>query len=236
MEYRPSRYHKIESPYKRHEDENGNYTMIPGEHTEGYEWVNDASKCDAVEKLHGTNCAITIKNGKIQSVWTRHGQSDMNQAKPFDDDRTCQRIIRAVQNSKHKGYIPEEDGHHYGEVVGKDFHSNMYELDQNLFIPFSWAREHLRYKSWGEYGTEFADIREWFKDGLFSLFYCNRHGVPPKEASVQNGTFVEGIMFTHKHAKNSVDFGTAPNENHFAKIRREMFKGHEDWPGEVLKH
>jgi hypothetical protein len=206
------------------------------EHEPGYEWVNDASMCDAVEKLHGTNCAVTVYNGEIEAVWTRCGRQDMNLAKPYSTDITIQRIVRAVQNSLMKGYIPQTDGHHYGEVVGKNFHGNKYELDKDLFIPFSYAQDKLSYTSWGKYGTEFDDIKKWFKDELFSVFYMRQHGVSPKEASVSNGAFCEGVMFTKKGAKNSVGYNVVPNTKSFAKVRRDMFEGHKDWPGEILNH
>ena len=234
----PTRFPKIKCPYQRETDKDGRYVMTP-RHNNGYMWVNDPMQSIAVEKIHGTNCAVQIQNGRVKHVWTRIGNKDMNLVHEYNGGLEHIRICRAVQNSVRKGIVSEIDGTYFGETLGKNFHSNMYDLDKDYFIPFKWARKNLKYYSWGEHGTSFKDIEEWFKDGLFSLLYQYFHGCSFKEASVTSGVFVEGVMFyREKFAATCFkpDKDVVVDATDFAKMRRDMFKGCKDWPGTILKH
>ena len=60
---------KLLSPFVR-EEINGNY-IVTDKIAEGYEWVFDDDSVMAVEKLHGTNVSIEIRDGVIVGVWNR---------------------------------------------------------------------------------------------------------------------------------------------------------------------
>jgi hypothetical protein len=253
------RFPKVHSPFKRQENENDEYTVYDSI-KEGYEWVFNRTKSGeiksrAVEKLHGTNTAILIEEDKIDTSlrpvksYTRHGGQDMQPAKPLGNNYSHRRIIRAVQNSLRRGYLDNLDkGIHYGETVGPDFHNNMHELEENLFIPFQWLYDKCYYKSWGDYGTTFEDIKQWFKDGLFSLFYSRMHGVDLQTSSVTNNTFCEGIMFVRKQTnpyrqktintrEEALSSGIYRKVHpDLAKLRRDMFTNSNNWDGPTLSH
>lgn len=242
---RVMRFPKIKSPYERSETSEGHYTVdnvVP----QAFDWVFINDEVIAVEKLHGTNCAVEIEHTETavsMTPWTRHGDGPMNRVEPFGS--TVQhRLTRAFQNSKRRGYVDElDDGVHYGEVVGPDFHGNAYELDENLFIPFAWLADKCAYRSWGKYPKTLESLREWFSTELFSLFYARMNGVSLDEASVSNGTFCEGVVFVHPDAQYTADDITTEDEPLgggryrkiaplFAKLRRDMFAGYQrgDWP------
>jgi len=201
---------KIHSPFKRHENSEGEY-VVYNEVNEGYEWVfEEAEKVMAVEKLHGTNVSIIVENGQITGLFNRK-----NRIPRFPENKQHQYIKEGVMNAVNKGYTNLKDGQWFGEVVGPKFHNNPYNLEQHIWIPFQrYAQKHLKYKSYGEYGTDFDSISEWFKNGLFSLFYSKQHGTDLETASVSNGTFCEGVMFTHPDGR-------------MAKLRRDMFEWYE---------
>lgn len=240
---RVMRFPKVKSPFERSENNNGDYTADDVV-SDGYEWVFENDDVLAVEKLHGTNGAVRVEEtetGLDVEAWTRHGMEPMQIADPYGS-YAHQHIVRAVQNSLRRGYIPEQDGVHYGEIVGPDFHGNAHELDENLFIPFSWLERNCSYTSWGKYPKTFDSLEDWFSDKLFSLFYANMHGTDLERASVSNDTFVEGVVFVHpnnsyteniateeEHLSNGQYRKTTP---HLAKLRRDMFDGYQrsEWP------
>lgn len=231
----PARFPKVQAPYERSDNENGDYTVDP-EVMDGYEWVFDrAEEVDAVEKLHGTNIAVKLEHGDVVDAATRMGNREMNELNPFADDANHHYITRGVQNSIRRGYLYKwNNGWLFGELVGPKFHGNPYELDEHLFIPFDWLREHCSYNSYGEYSTEFDAISDWFKEGLFSLFYSRIHGTSLDDARVSNGVFVEGVVFVHPdfHGRIKTDnldtYSTASYDavaSELAKLRRDMY----DW-------
>jgi hypothetical protein len=233
------RFPKIKSPFERSENEDGEYTT-DDEVMDGYGWVFNNRHTTAIEKLDGTSCAVSVEHtetGDDIEAYTRFGPEGFQRADPFGST-PHQRIVQAFQNSIQRGYIPDEEGVHYGECVGPSFQGNPHELDERLFIPFSWLADKCAYKSWNDpkYGKGHDDISAWFEEGLFSLFASRMKGIDLKEASVANGTFCEGIIVAHPDASykaseietemEHLGSGTyrqvAPN---FAKIRRDMF----DW-------
>jgi hypothetical protein len=242
---RVTRFPKVLSPFTRSEDEHGCYT-VNDEVNDGFEWVFATDDVLAVEKLHGTNCAVRItesETGLQIEPWTRHGSEGMNRVEPFGP--TVQhRLTRAFQNSLRRGYLDElGEGVHYGEVVGPDFHGNAYELSENLFIPFQWLVEKCSYRSWGKYPKTLDSLREWFSTELFSLFYSRLNGTDLETASVANGTFCEGIVFVHPDASYRESEMTMTEQSlgggryrkvasNLAKLRRDMFAGyqHDEWP------
>lgn len=196
---------KIHSPFKRHENSEGEY-VVYDEINEGYKWVfEEAEKVKAVEKLHGTNVSVTVENGSITSVFNRS-----NRIKPYT--KANQYITKAVLNSVKRGYLELTDGQHFGEVIGPKLHNNPHQVDKHYWIPFQkYAQKHLEYNSYGEYDTDFDSISHWFKEELFSLFHARWHNTGLEEAKVANGAFCEGIMFTHPDGR-------------MAKLRRDMFE------------
>jgi len=222
----PKRFPKIESPFSRHENEDGEY-VVYDEWNVDEDWFKNQTY--AIEKLDGTNCAIYVEDTQVQDVFTRMGDKSMNYVHPYPGGTNHRRINEAVMNSIDRGFVDNlHEGYHYGEVVGPKIQDNPHELDERLFIPFRYAFENLRYKSWGEYGQDFDDISDWLEDGLFSLFYSRVHGVGLDESSVSNGTFCEGVMITDKSVPRSYSWDDGfPDADNFAKIRRDMF----DWYG-----
>lgn len=244
---RVQRFPKVQSPFERSENEEGHYTL-DDEINDGFEWVFESDDVVAVEKLHGTNCAVdvtTTEQGIEIEPWTRHGDGPMNRVNAYDTRPTFHDLSRAFQNSLRRGYLDDlDEGVHYGEVVGPDFHGNEHDLDENLFISFEWLMDKCAYKSWGDYPKTLDSIRDWFSTDLFSLFYARMHGTNLDTASVRNGTFCEGVIFVDMSVENPYST-TLPTEEHhlsngnyrkaaphLAKLRRDMFDGYAsgDWP------
>jgi len=222
----PRRFPKIESPFERHENSDDEYVVYDSWNVSP-EWFKNETI--AVEKLDGTNCAVYIEDARVRDSFTRMGNKSMNYVDPYPQGTDHQRVVRAVHNSISRGLFDSlHDGYHYGEVVGPKIQGNSHELDELLFVPFRWAFDNLRYKSWGEYGQDFDDLSDWFRNGLFSLFYARMHGVGLDEASITNGTFCEGVMFTDKDVPYSYDWQKGwPQADNFTKLRRDMFGWYE---------
>jgi hypothetical protein len=246
MSETPTRFPKVKSPFEREENDNGNY-IVYDEVMDGFNWVFEDDNVKAVEKLHGTNCCVSIteaEHGKEIEGYTRHGTEPMQKVEPYGQMTEHHFLIRAFQNSFRRGYLDDfSEGIHYGEVVGPDFHGNPHELEENLFIPFEWLADKCRYKSWGKYPKTFEAIEEWFKDGLFSLFYSRMHGTDLETASVSNNTFCEGIIFvrdtsSYEEKEMSVEEEMLSSNRYrkispdLAKLRRDMFEGYKngEWP------
>lgn len=247
----PLRFPKVESPYFRSEDENGNYSIDPYSVKPKFSWVFDrADEVEAVEKIAGTNCAVKIEDGEVVEAATRLGNRSMQRVEPYGN-RDHQYTVRGIQNSVNRGYLSDyewvDDGWFFGELVGpkfgasRHFDGNPHGLDERLFIPFEWLRDKCQYESYGKYSTEYDAMRDWFcgeENGLWSLFANRMHGINPEEARPDHGTFVEGIVFVHPDFDGKIrtsDLTTGndgPVCKDLAKVRRDMFPGwYEDWPG-----
>jgi len=187
---------KLYSPFIRKEI-NGKY-VVTDEIDPEYAWVFEDKTVRAVEKLHGTDVSIVIKNGYPDSIWNRTARIPFfNKGKRF--------IIEGILESYERGYCNLEDGQWFGELIGPKVNGNPYNLDKNIWIPFStYCWDRLHYKSWGKYPKTFESISEWFKT-LMPLFYMSQH----------NGElgFVEGVVFTHPDGR-------------MAKLRIDMFDWH----------
>jgi hypothetical protein len=201
---------KIECPFKRVLQPNGDYIVTPEINPE-YEWVFTDETVLAIEKLHGTNVSILIQDGIITSAWNRTERIPFfNKGKKF--------IIEGLLNSFERGYMEFlPDGQHFGELLGPKVNGNPYKLKEHLWIPFSTVcQNHLRYKSWGKYPKDFNTISEWFKDlmPLYALLSGSGTQIqlPDGTKTGKYDGFVEGIVFTHPDGR-------------MAKLRRDMF----DW-------
>jgi len=185
---------KIECPFVR-KMINGNYVVIDEINSE-YNWVFEDESVMAIEKLHGTNVSIVIKEGTVTQVYNKTERIPfINKGKAW--------IIEGLLNSKSRGYLEFlGDGQFFGELIGPKVNGNPYMLDEHLWIPFStFAQKHLRYKSWGKYPKDFKTISEWFKNDLLPLYNLMKG---------HKDGFVEGIVFTHPDGR-------------LAKLRRDMF-------------
>lgn len=242
----PIRFPKVKSPLEREENDNGDY-VVHDEIMDGFEWVFENDDVIAVEKLHGTNCCVDVthdEHGMEIRGYTRHGHEPMQEVLPYGPMTDHHYLARAFQNSLRRGYLDDlDEGVHYGEVVGPDFHENAHELEENLFIPFEWLADKCSYESWGKYPKTFDALENWFSDQLFSLFNSRMHGEDLESSSVSNGTFCEGIIFVHPDASyNEEEMSTVEEElsngmyrkysPHHAKLRRDMFEGfnNDEWP------
>lgn len=197
------------------------YVVRP-EIAEGMEWVfNDAEKVLAVEKLDGTNMSVVMKNGKPEMIFARIGPNKINRIPVWSKNTQHKRIIEGVRNAYHKGWLDTlEDGQHFGELIGPKFGTddqgkvNPYSLDEHLFYPFQRARNKLEMESYGEYGTDYEDIKNWFTEqGLIPLFASSHHGMGFDDA-LEKTEEPEGIIFYH------------PETGDMAKLRRDMFPGY----------
>lgn len=195
---------KIESPFVREENENGDYVVV-NEISEGYEWVFESDRVVAIEKLHGTNVSCVIEQGSVTAVFNRK-----NRVPPYNTGKRF--ITEGILNSMERNYLSLKDGQWFGELVGPKVNGNPYDLEEHLWIPFQcYSWKHLKYKSWGNYPKDFETISRWFREELIPLFYSRIHGVSFDEA--REDGYVEGIVFTD------------PETMEMAKLRRDMF----DW-------
>lgn len=194
----PQNFPKIDAPFVRETADNGRYLATP-DVKPGYEWVFE-SGTTAVEKLDGTCCAIKITNGDVVQAYTRLGNRDVQPVSPYGR-RDHHYVVNGVQNSLNRDYLERlDDGIHFGELIGPAFGGgssevkNPHDLDEYLFIPFQRAQRKLTYRSWDDYEQDYHSIRDWFADGLFSLFYCQWNGCDA-ETSRTDG-YCEGIIVT----------------------------------------
>jgi len=161
---------KLESPFIRVTNKNGDYVVTP-EINPDCKWVFEGGEDEviATEKLNGTDVSIVIENGIITSIWNR-----TNRIPFFCKGKMY--IVEAVMNAFENGYTELPDGQHFGEVLGQKLQGNPYKLDKHIWIPFNtYCRKHLTYKSWHKYPKNYENIKTWFlsdiKDGgIFSLF------------------------------------------------------------------
>jgi len=188
---------KLECPFKRKLMPDGDYIITP-EIEEGYDWVFKEEDVICVEKLDGTNVSIIIEDGQIKTIFNR------TEKIPFFN-KGKSHISEGLIESFKRGYMDMlPDGQHFGELIGEKINGNPYKIKGHLWIPFeTYAKEHLRYKSWGKYPKDFQTISNWFKDDLLPLFAL-------KKGDKQG--FVEGVIFYRKNGE-------------MAKLRRDMF----DW-------
>jgi len=108
------------------------------------------------------------------------------------------------------------------ELLGPRINGNPYDLDENLWIPFSCIRKKLRFKFWDDFvggldGKSDEEIYEKVSDvfkGLWSLYKRKRRvTVDVDENAGFVGLAAEGIVFYDEET------------NRMAELRRDMF----DW-------
>ena len=227
----PERFPKIRAPFNRERPEGSGVSYVRPERRNEYDWVFTHNAA-AVEKLHGTNVAVELEHGDVVQGATRLGSREMNALDPFGSERH-QHITRGIQNTIQRGFLYQHDnGWVSGEVVGPSFHDNPYNLDEHLFIPFDWLREHAVYEDF-PYDASFEELREWFDTSLYSHFTARLNGMAPQDASTDSGHFAEGVVFIHPSFTGSVRLSNMETERtskyeavatDFAKLRRDMFE------------
>lgn len=190
---------KIQSPFIR-EMINRTY-VVTSKITEDMSWVFEDESVLAVEKIHGTCCAVVVENGVVSSLFNRTNRI------PFIGGTLSKALTEGVNNALSKNRFSLVDGIYWGELIGPKVQKNDYQLEEHEWLPFEWMRSHLTYNSWHKYSKTFENISEWFKKpieegGIFSLFMKKR-GLNQQP---------EGLVFTHPDGR-------------MAKLRRDMF----DW-------
>lgn len=184
---------KLESPFVR--EMIGDMYVVTPRIAKGYEWVFEDSSVICTEKLDGTNVSLVMEGGAITSVWNRE-----NRVPLLTGDW---RIMEAIIEAGKKGYLPKEDGQHFGEVIGPNVNGNPYKQERHVWMPLAtYVREHLAYTSWGKYPKTYEAISEWLRNNIFSLFMRKR-GL--------GKAFPEGVVFFQ------------PDTGKMAKLRRDMF-------------
>lgn len=213
---KPTQFPKLQSPFVRQTNDDGEY-VVTDEIKDGYDWVFTDDSVRAVEKLDGTNTAITLdESGDVNAVFARMGtetkEKTYREISPFTTTHSF--IIKGVLNALSRGWIDSIDNTEvlYGELIGPKINGNQYDLSEHLFVPFKYLYEKVHYESWGEYPKTYAAINNWFKDGLLPLFYARMHNL--EFNNLPEDAFVEGIVFTHPDGRK-------------AKLRVDMFEWYE---------
>jgi len=194
---------KIKSPFVRKRIE-GRYVVTP-EITEGYEWVFEDNGVKAVDKLHGTNLCIIIKDRIVMSVDNRSTRVLGAPTISMELRANEVRMLSGILKAREKGYI-KEDGRIYGELIGPTLNGNIHGVHDHIFVPFNYLASKCHWKTWisNKYPKTFDSISAWFRD-LPSL-YSERHHMD---------ALAEGIVFLHPDGR-------------MAKLRRDMFPWHEE--------
>lgn len=169
----------------------------------GYEWVFNDPDTIAVEKLNGTNFLVETEKGKIINC-----QNRANVINLLELQKNNFQVLRGIGTAIKKGVI-ENNGTHYGELLGPGIQGNCYDLNEIEWYPFSKALHRLDFKSFSQYEKNYKDIRVWFKENLFSRFYLQRH-------AGECTHFAEGLVFYNLKRKEE-------GLTWRAKLRRDMF-------------
>lgn len=163
-----------------------------------YKWLFDKG-VRAVDKLHGTNVCVHIQDSFLQGIDNRMNEVLRSCNIPIKGNSL--KFLMGVMAACNKGWM-EADGSHYGELIGPDINGNLHEVDNYLFVPFTYLQARCNWQSWiqDKYPKNFDSISEWFKE-LPSLF-SNR--------VVKKKVLAEGLIFVHPDGR-------------MCKIRRDMF-------------
>ncbi len=176
-------------------------------------WDEDAY---AVEKLHGTNLCIEMKEGCLETMQNR--LNPMNFTKLVGNKQgiaKAGRFLEGVIHAAERNYL-HRDGVEYGELIGPSMNQNIHKTDRHLWYPFKRAQKQLRYNSFGKFPKEYWGWSEWFRLHLKSILYCRLNGVHLRDAfSDDNVPFTEGIVIYKDREE-----GEKPL---MAKLRRDMF-------------
>lgn len=188
--------------------------LVTPEINEECRWVFEEDSVYAVEKLHGTNVAITVEKGNLTEVQNRLNQIDILKVVGKKDGLPpSARFLEGILNASSKNYI-EDNMTQYGELIGPSINGNIHKLEQHLYYPFNKARESLRYKSFEKYPKEFWGWSNWFKTYLKSMLYCRNNKIPLNRMMTDPSVpFTEGVVI----------YRNENPETKMAKLRRDMY-------------
>jgi hypothetical protein len=130
---------KLESPFER-EDTTTGYVCVPRFKRE-FGWILDQDLVNPQEKFDGTNVSVVLQEGRITRIFNRTNIIDVWKSKIW----FFQGIKRAIDEGKFK---PDFllDGQYFGELCGPKVNCNPLELDEHLWIPFDYCKEHYYFK------------------------------------------------------------------------------------------
>lgn len=197
---------KLESPFER-KDINGNYILVP-KLKEEFRWILDNNKVIATEKFDGTNVSVYVEDGLIKKVLNRTNNIDLWKSQ----SHFYLGIKRAIDEKKFK---PEMllDGQYFGELLGPKINGNFQELEQPLWLPFDYVKEHYAYKFYHNWLNE-INVKELSDEELFNKFselFRNLKALWFKQRGIDRAP--EGIVFHNKET------------GEMCKLRCDMF----DW-------
>lgn len=196
---------KTQCVYVREQISREQYLVTP-EVNEGMEWVFEPG-VRAVDKLHGTNGCLHVKNGKLVGITNRKNVISDDPHISIDMDPKERWFIEGFLNGVEKGWWKDcPDGPRFGELVGPKINGNFHHLDKYYFVPFDILLSKFHWKSWisGDYPKDFNTIEQWFKElpSLFTRKYASE--------SSQMYNLAEGLVFWHPDGRR-------------AKLRRDMY-------------
>lgn len=204
---------KLESPFER-ETINGVYQCVPRVPQE-FMWVW-SSDCIAVDKLDGTNVSVFIQDGKIKTILNRMNVVDIWKGGKW--------FYEGIKNAIEREYIAPEkikEEQIFGELVGPRINSNPYNLEEHLWIPFSYLKEHYYFKFWSDFVKEcqgksaqeiFDKTSSVFK-GMWSIYKRQRRikSEVNEDTPFEGSMAAEGIVFYNQKT------------GALCKLRRDMF-------------
>lgn len=192
------------------------YLVMPNTNPEhDMEWVFEKDTY-AVEKMHGTNVAVEIKDQHIASIQNRLNPIDFTKVIGKKDGLPpSARFLEGILAAAQKKYL-KDDCVQYGELIGPSLNQNIHKLPSHIFYPFEVAEEKLRYKSFNAHPKEFWGWCEWFRLHLKSMLYCRMNGINLREMYTNPDVpFTEGIVIYQRDH--------VAKRRRMAKLRRDMF-------------
>lgn len=161
---------------------------------EGWEWCFDRTKCYVLEKVDGTNVKLVVENGMME-VFARN-QTTKGYANVRLNDAQYKHLYQGVVNAVAVKNDTFKDGTHFGEVIGKSFNGNPYQMDTNLWVTFKPNSNGVqRYTNY----PETANFNEW-KEWILNL-----------KSLLNPSVEAEGVVFLNKET------------GQMAKLRKDMF-------------
>lgn len=186
----------------------------------------------AVEKMHGTNLCVEIKDRRLVHIQNRKNHIDFTRVLGTKEGLPLTaRMLEGVLHAGERKYLIDNIIE-FGELLGPSLNQNIHLLPRHLWVPFRVAKEKLRYNSFEKYDKNYWGWSEWFRTSLKSMLYCRVNKLSLGKMFTDPGVpFTEGIVIYHKE------------HGYMCKLRRDMFfwyycdKIHiYDLPEEFLAH
>lgn len=166
----------------------------------------------AVEKLHGTNLCVEIKDGRLAHIQNRKNVIDFTKVIGGKEGLALPgRMLEGVLHAGERKYL-KNNVVEYGELIGPSLNGNIHLTNRHLWVPFRVTQEKLRYNSFERYNKDYWGWSEWFRTSLKSMLYCRMNKLPLSDMFKNPAVpFTEGIVIYHK------------KEPWMCKLRRDMF-------------